>query len=119
MIPRQKNSNDFTRLCTESSFEIMYGNFLSKIRAGEPSEGQQQKTSYMSMESIFSVSCWKGEEKLSLTFSLEKLGFTTFQSYSLSPCVKEQQMIPGQRKRSHRRKIQANVIGVMEQLGFN
>ena len=34
---------DFTHLCTESSFEIMYGNFPSKIRAGEPSEGQQQK----------------------------------------------------------------------------
>ena len=106
--------SDFTRLCTESSLKIIYGNFPLKSSAGEPSEAQQPETSYIimyvSMDSIFSLSCQKGDERLPLNYILEKLGFTAFQSYLLSPCVKEQQMISGQRKRYHRRKIQANVI---------
>ena len=66
--------SDFTRLCTESSFEVIYGNF-TESSASEPSKAQQPKTSYMyvSMDSIFSVSCRKafpvlyfGETKLDL-----------------------------------------------------
>ena len=95
---KKPSMSGFCRLCTESSFEIIYGNFPSKSSARKPSEAQQPKPSYVSMDNICNVSCRKAEERLSLNFILEMLGFTTFQNYSLPPCVKEQQMIPGQRK---------------------
>ena len=70
--------SDFSHLCTESAIE--------------PSEAQQPKTSYVSMDNIFNISCRWGEERLSLNFIFEKLGFSSFQSYLLSPCVKEQRI---------------------------
>ena len=58
----QLSVSDFCRLC-KCSFETIYGNFPSKNTSGELSEEQQPKTSYISTEIIFNVSCRREQEK--------------------------------------------------------
>ena len=56
----------------------------------------------------------KGKERRELYFGKAWIS-TTFLSYLLSPCVKEQQMIPGQRKRCHRRNNSPHALTVRNQ----
>ena len=55
---KKPSMSNFCRLCTESSFKIIYGNFPSKSSAGEPSEAQQPKTSYLSMDTEGRRKAW-------------------------------------------------------------
>ena len=82
----QSSVSDFCRLC-KCSFKTIYGNFPSKSTSGELSEEQQPKTSYISTENIFNVSCRRGQERPSLNSILEQLGFTLLQSDLLSSRV--------------------------------
>ena len=52
------------------------GIFPWKNNSGELSGERQPKTSYISTENIFYVSCRKGEERPSLNSILERLGFS-------------------------------------------
>ena len=75
--------SDFCRLC-KCSFKTIYGNFPSKNISGELSGERQPKTSYISTENIFNVSCRKGEERPSLNSILERLGFSVLRIDTLS-----------------------------------
>ena len=75
--------SDFCRLC-KCSFKTIYGNFPSKNISGELSGERQPKTSYISTENIFYVSCRKGEERPSLNSILERLGFSVLRIDTLS-----------------------------------
>ena len=76
--------SDFCRLC-KCSFKTIYGNFPSKNISGAGE--RQPKTSYISTENIFNVSCRKGEERPSLNSILERLGFSVLRSDTLSSRV--------------------------------
>ena len=75
--------SDFCRLW-KCSFKTIYGNFPSKNISGELSGERQPKTSYISTENIFYVSCRKGEERPSLNSILERLGFSVLRIDTLS-----------------------------------
>ena len=78
----QPSVSDFCRLC-KCSFKTVYGNFPSKEQCKE----RETKTSYISTENIFNVSCRGGQERPTLKAILDQLGFTVLQSDLLSPRV--------------------------------